>query len=111
MSHFEIEGVDNQDGTRTLLVDSVQLGPPFPWDDLRVEHYVRLMAQRAETHIPTSHKLTHVAVPWQSLIDAGSSRIEVVPMTDEEVAESMNALAATYRGVIQQPNPEGATNE
>lgn len=49
-SEIRVDRIDNEDGTHTLLVDRVQVGPPIRWDDTTTEHYVRqtcLRLQRA----------------------------------------------------------------
>jgi hypothetical protein len=45
---FDVERIDNENGTHTLFVDNVQVGPPIPWDDTLTEHIVRQTCLRIQ---------------------------------------------------------------
>lgn len=46
MTQLQVDRIDNEDGTHTLLVNHVQVGPPIKWDDTTTEHYVRETCRR-----------------------------------------------------------------
>lgn len=48
---FRVDRIDNGDGTHTIMVDHVQVGPPIPWSDTLTEHMVRQTCLRIQREI------------------------------------------------------------
>lgn len=53
---IRVDRIDNEDGTHTILVDNVQVGPPIRWDDMATEHYIRQTCLRVQREVNGTYR-------------------------------------------------------